>query len=66
MASFYAAFNCSNRADREEGKSNYCFPSTVKNNGKAGLKLSKVIWKKWLSQIFRKDLPERKLERTRM
>ena len=34
--------NCSNRADREKDKSNYRFPSIVKNNGKEGLKLSKV------------------------
>ena len=36
-------------------------PSIVK-----GLKLSKVKREKWLAQIFRKDLTERKLERTRM
>ena len=46
-------------------KSNYRFPSIVKNNGKEGLKLSKVRREKWLAQIFRKDLTERKLERTR-
>ena len=40
---FCAVFNYSNRADREKNKSNYCFPSNVKNNGKEGLKLSKVI-----------------------
>ena len=42
------------------------FPSIVKNNGKEGLKLSKMRREKWLTQIFRKDLTERKLERTRM
>ena len=54
--------NCSNRADREKDKSNYRFPSIVKNNGKEGLKLSKVRREKWLAQIFRKDLTERKLQ----
>ena len=48
-------FNCSNCADREKGKSNYCC-----------LKLSKVRRKKWLAQIFRKNLTERKLEQTKM
>ena len=42
MLSFCAVFNYSNCADREKGKSNYCFPSFVKNDGKGGLKLSKV------------------------
>ena len=42
MPSFCAVFNCSNRADREKGNSNYCFPSVVKNNGKEVLKFSKV------------------------
>ena len=42
MQSFYAVFNYSNRADIEKNKSNYCFPSIVNNNGKEGLKLSKV------------------------
>ena len=63
MRSFCTVFNCSNRADREKNKSNYRFPSIVKNNGKEGLKLSKVRREKWLAQIFRKDLTERKLER---
>ena len=36
---FCAVFNCSNRADREKGKSIYRFPSIVKNNDKEGLKL---------------------------
>ena len=62
MPSFCAVFNCSNRADREKAKSNYRFPSIVKNNGKEGLKLSKVRKEKWLPQILRKDLTERKLE----
>ena len=67
MASLCAVFNCSNRADREEDKCNYRFPSIVKNNGKGGLELSKVRRReKWLAQIFRKNLTERKLERTRM
>ena len=56
MASLCAVFNCSNRADREEDKSNYRFPSIVKNNGKGGLELSKVRREKWLAQIFRKNL----------
>ena len=54
--------NCSNRADREKDKSNYRFPSIVKNNGKEGLKLSNMRREKWLAQIFRKDLTERKLQ----
>ena len=66
MQSFCAVFNCSNRADREKNKSNYRFPSIVKNNGKEGLKLSKVRREKWLAQTFRKDLTEEKLVRTRM
>ena len=61
MPRFCAAFNCSNRADRKEGKFNYCFPSFVKNNGKEDLKLSKVRRENWLAQIFRKNLTERKL-----
>ena len=63
MQSSCAVFNFSNRADREKNKSNYRFPSIVKNNGKEGLKLSKVRREKWLAQIFRKDLTERKLEK---
>ena len=66
MASFCAVFNCLNRVDREEGKSNYRFPSVLKDNGKGGLKLSKVRKEKWLAQIFKKDLTERKLKKTRM
>ena len=38
------------------------FPQ-FKKNGKEGLKLSKVRREKWLAQIFRKDLTERKLEK---
>ena len=66
MQSFCAVFNCSNCAVREKNKSNYRFPSIVKNNGKEGSELSKVRREKWLAQIFRKDLTERKPERTRM
>ena len=62
MPSFCAVFNCSNRADREKDKSNYRFPSIVKNNGKEGLKLSKVRREKWLAKSFRKDLTERNLK----
>ena len=50
----------------KKNKSNYRFPSIVKNNGKEGLTLSKVRREKLLAQIFRKDLSERKLEKTRM
>ena len=66
MQIFCAVFNCSNRADREKNKSNYRFPSIVKNNGKEGLTFSKVRRKKPLAQIFRKDLTERNLEKTTM
>ena len=59
------SINCSNRADREKDKSFHRFPSIVKNNSKEGLKLLKVRREKWLTQIFRKYLTERKLERTR-
>ena len=38
----------------------------VKDNGKEGSKLSKVRREKLLAQIFRKDLAERNLERTKM
>ena len=65
MQSFCPVFNCSNRADREKLKSNYHFPLIVKNNGKEGLKLSKVRREKWLANIFRKDLTERKLKRAK-
>ena len=65
MPSFCAVFNCSNRADREKDKSNYRFPSNVKNNSKEGLKLWKVRREKWLAHIFRKYFAERKLGRTR-
>ena len=66
MQIFCAVFDCSNRADREKNKSNYRFPSIVKNNGKEGLTFSKVRRKKSLVQIFRKDLTERNLEHTKM
>ena len=56
-----AVLNCSNRADREKR-----FPSNVKNNGKKVLKHTKVRKEKSLAQIFRKDLTERMLERTRI
>ena len=46
MPSFCAVFNCSNGADRKKDKSIHRFPSIVKNNGKEGLKLSKVIREK--------------------
>ena len=59
MPSFCAVFNCSNYADREKG------PSIVKNNGKEGLRLSKVRRGKWLAQTFRKVLTEKKLVRKR-
>ena len=66
MLHFRAVFNCSNRADREKDKSNYLFPSIVKNNSKEGLKLLKVrLEEKWLAETFRKDLTDRKLERAR-
>ena len=66
MQSFCPAINCSNRTDRGKNKSNYRFPSTVKNNDKEGLKLSKVRREKWLAQIFREDLTQRKLKKTRI
>ena len=66
MPSFCAVFNCSYRADSEKDKSNYRFPTVLKNNGKEGLKLSKVRREKWLVQIFRENLTERTLERTRV
>ena len=65
MLSFCGVFNCSNCADKDKDKSNYRFPSIVKNNSKEDLKLSKVRKEeKWLAQIFRKDLTGTKLERT--
>ena len=66
MQIFRAVFNCSNRADREKNKTNYCFPSIIKNIGKEGLTLSKVKREKSLAPTFRKDLTEIKLEKTRM
>ena len=54
MLSFCAAYNCLNRSEKEKDKTNYRFPSIVKNNGKEGLKLLKVrMEEKWLAQIFR-------------
>ena len=66
MQIFCAVFNSSNCADTEKNKSNYRFPSIVKNNRKEGLTFSKVGREKSLAQIFRKDLTEKKLEKTRM
>ena len=66
MPSFCAVFNCSNRADREKDKSYYRFPSNIRNNGEEGLKLSKLRREKWIAQICRKDLTEKKLENTRV
>ena len=57
----FCAVNYSNCANREKDKSNCRFPSIVENNSKKGLKLSKVRREKWLAQIFRKYLTERKL-----
>ena len=65
MPRYCALFNCSNRAGRGRDKSNYRFPSIVKNNGKEALKLTKVRRQEWLVQIFRKVLTERKLRKTR-
>ena len=65
MQGFCAVFNWSNRPDREKNKCNYRFPSIVKNNGKRRLETFKSEKKK-MSQIFRKTLTERKLERSRM
>ena len=42
MPGFCAVSNCLNSADREKDKSIYHFLSIVKNNGREGLKLSKV------------------------
>ena len=62
----FCTVNYSNCANREKDKSNYRFPSIVKNNNKKGLKLLKVRREKWLAQIFRKDFNlRRKLKRTR-
>ena len=52
MPSFCAVFNCSNGADRKKDKSIHRFPSIVKNNGKEGLKLSKVRREKEVSSNF--------------
>ena len=52
MPSFCAVFNCSNGADRKKDKSIHRFPSIVKNNGKEGLKLSKVRKEKEVSSNF--------------
>ena len=62
MSGFCAVCNCSYHADREEDKSYYRFPTIVKNNCKEALKLLKLRRGKWLTQICRKDLTERKLE----
>ena len=62
MRSFFAVFNYSNRADGEKDKSNYRFPSIVKNNGQEGLKLSKVGKENWLAQIFSKILTRTRIK----
>ena len=64
MASFWQ--NLTVQILLTEGKTSLIivFPQLLKNNSKEGLKLSKVRREKWLAQIFRKDLTERKLERT--
>ena len=49
MSGFCAVFDCSNRADWEKDKSIYRFPSSVKNNDKKSLKLSKVRKEKWIA-----------------
>ena len=55
----------SNLAEREKDKS-YCrIPSVVKNNGKEGMKISKLRREKLLAQICRKDLTEGKLEKNK-
>ena len=63
MASFWQ--NLTVQILLTEGKTSLIivFPQLLKNNSKEGLKLSKVRREKWLAQIFRKDLTERKLER---
>ena len=66
MKIFCAVVNCSNCTNRKKNKSNYHFPSIVKNNGKEGLTLSKVRREKSLVPILRKYLTEIKLEKTRM
>ena len=42
MANFFAALQCSNRAERQKDKFYYRFSSIIKNNGEEGLKLSKL------------------------
>ena len=41
MPRFCAVLNCSNRVDREKDKSNYRFPSIVKNNDKKAWNIPK-------------------------
>ena len=54
------------KLQKKTTKSKEIVLSIVKNNGKEGLKLSKVRKEeKWLAQIFRKDFTETKLEITR-
>ena len=65
IPSFCAVFNCSNCASREKDKSICRFSSIFKNDGKEGLKLSKTRSERWLAQIFRKYLTERKLKKIR-
>ena len=62
MPRFCVIFNCSNRADIRGKQVELTYSlKIVKNNGKEGLKLSKVV-----SSNFQEDLTERKLERTRI
>ena len=60
-----SVFNCLNSAEREKDKLIHRFPTIFKNNGKEGLKLFEVRREKWLAEIFRKYLTERKLGRTK-
>ena len=66
MPSFWQYLTVQIRLTERKTKCNYHFSSIVKNDRKDGLKPSKVRRGKWLAQIFRKDLTERKLERTWM
>ena len=66
MSSFWQYLTVQIRLTERKTKCNYHFSSIVKSDRKDGLKPSKVRRGKWLAQIFRKDLTERKLERTQM
>nr|XP_047146385.1 uncharacterized protein LOC124819165 [Hydra vulgaris] len=53
MVNFCAVFGCSNRSNREKGKSFFRLPKVVCNQGDDGKILSKERREKWINAINR-------------